>query len=268
MTERTDPSSGLPVPEPPLSNRDFELVIRRAAELQARESESAGQEGMSRLEVVRIGRELGLSTKHLHQALAEVASGEQSESGLLARLFGPLQVRAGRSVAGEMEQVAQTLERYLVEREFLTVVRRFPGRVLLTRASGIGAAVGRATSQLFGRSPLLKVTKLEFSVQPLEEGFAYVALATALTEQRTAAAAGSFLGGGSGAAFIGAALGIAIAPPAALIALPVLGGAVYGGHLYYENVTRKIEQQFESLLDRLQHGELPPALPRWPERRR
>lgn len=257
------PSSGSNLPERLLSNRDFELVIRRAAELQAREADEPGGTAITEAEAVRIGRELGLSSHHIHRALAEVGGEGEAESGLFLRLFGPVNVRASRVVAGDAPGVSKLLERYLCEREYLAVLRRFTDRVLFTRATGMAASMGRATSQIFSRSPLLKVSNLEMSVRDLEEGGAYVSLGTSLSTQRTTAAASSFVGGGTGAAVTGAILGIAVAPPAALIALPVLGAAVWGGHAYYEGLVRSVEVQLESLLDRLEHGELPPPARGW-----
>jgi len=244
------------LPERRLSNRDFELVIRRAAELQAREAEDGGADGMSEAEVVRIGRELGLSTEHLHRALAEVASDPPPESGAFHKLFGPANVRAARTVPGEAPPVSRALERYLVEREYLAVLRRLPDRVVFTRATGMVAAVGRASSQIFARSPLLRVRNLEMLVHPLDDGYSFVSLATSLNTQRNAAAASSLVGGGTGASLTGAILGIAIAPPAALVALPILGFSLWAGHAYYDGVVRDVQLQLESLLDRLEHGEL------------
>jgi hypothetical protein len=139
--------------------------------------------------------------------------------------------------------------------------------VVLTRATGVVATVGRAMTNVFSRSPALDVPNLEMSVHPLDESAAYVTLSTALTRERTAAAAGAFVGGGSFAAFAGAALSIAIAPPAVLVALPVLGGAVYAGHTYYEGILKKTQLQLEALLDRLEHGELPQPSRGWGTRR-
>ena len=62
---------GETLPQRHLSTEQFELVIRRAAELQASAAEAGGEE-MSEGEIVRIGRELGLSGRYLQQALAEV----------------------------------------------------------------------------------------------------------------------------------------------------------------------------------------------------
>jgi hypothetical protein len=267
VTNLPDRPGGAP-PERRLSNRDFELVIRRAAELQAREAEGPDSDGVTEGELLRIGRELGLSTQYLHRALAEVSGSSVDESGVLTQLFGPVTVRAGRTVRGEAGDVGRLLERYLVEREYLAVLRRFPDRVLLTRATGVAAVMGRAASQIFSRSPLLRVNNLEMAVHDLEEGFTYVNLGTSMQQQRTATAASSLLGGGTSAGLAGAVLGIAIAPPAALVALPILAGAVYGGHIYYEGVLRAVQLQLESLLDRLEHGELPAPVGRWSAPRR
>ena len=99
-------------------------------------------------------------------------------------------------------------------------------------------------------------------MQPLEDGYSYATLATSLASERTATAAGSILGGGSAAAVVGAVAAIAVAPPAALVALPVLGGVAYGGHAYYESLIAKTQVQLEALLDRLEHNELPPPVQR------
>ena len=259
MTELPE-KAGRPanLPEPRLSNRDFELVIRRAAELQARDAEGADADGIAEGEVLRIGRELGLSTQHLHRALAEVKGVGETESGVMTRLFGPAEIRVGRTVPGDAAGIAQVLEQYLVNREYLSVLRRFPDRVVLTRAGGATAAVGRAMSRAFNRTPPLSISTLETTVRPLEEGYAFVSLGTSLSGKRSATAAASILGGGSGAALAAAVLGIAIAPPAALLALPILGVSMYGGHAYYENAVERVQVQLESLLDRLEHGELKP----------
>jgi hypothetical protein len=251
-----------------LSTRDFELVIRRAAELQAREAEEFGGEGISEAEAMRIGRELGLSNQNLHRALAETSGAVSTETGVMAGLFGQGNVRAGRAVPGNAETVARTLETYLVEREYLVVLRRFPDRVLFTRASGMVAAMGRATSQFFSRSAPLRVENLEMSVQPFEEGYTFVSVATSVTSSRTATAASSLVGGGAVGGLTAAILGIAVAPPAALVAIPIIGLSGLFGRAYYKSVVRNLQTQLESLLDRLEHGDLPPPIrARIPSRR-
>jgi hypothetical protein len=260
-SEEAGTGSNLPVPR--LTNRDFELVIRRAAELQARESEERfGGDGISEGEVFRIGRELGLSKENLQRAIAEM-SGSVPEEGVLTSMFGPTTVRVSRALRGDAAEVAKVLERYLEEREYLAVLRRFNDRVVFTRASGMVASMGRAASQMFSRSPLLNVTNLEMAVRPFDSEKAFVSLSTSLRSNRTAAATSSLIGGGTGAAVTGAVLGIAIAPPAALVALPILGLSVYLGRNYYDGLVDEVRVQLEALLDRLEHGDLPPPVGGW-----
>ena len=265
LVDNREPTENLPARR--MSNRDFEMVIRRAAELQARDSEGSDSDGIEEAEVLRIGRELGLSTQHLHRALVEVKGSEADETGVFAKLFGPAHVRVGRTLRGDPKEIASVLEGYLVAREYMAVLRRMPDRVVFTRATGASAAVGRAMSKAFNRTPLLPVVNLEMASQRLEEGFSYVSLATSLSGQRTATATTSIVGGGSGTAIGAAVLGIAIAPPAALLALPFLAATMFGGHAYYSGVVRKVQIQLESLLDRLEHGELVRASGPWSPRK-
>jgi hypothetical protein len=232
------------------------MVIRRAAELQASQSDDVSDgEGVSEVEVIRIGQELGLSPEHLQRAIAETA-GARPEQGFLHEVFGPETARASRLVRGDPGKVLRTLERYLVDREFLVVQRRFPDRVVFTRATGILASMGRAVSQTLSRAQPLDVENLDVSCRSLDDGSAWVSIATSLRVNRNTVAASSFVGGGMGATVAGAVLGIAIAPPVALVALPVLGASVFGGRAYYAGVVRDTGVRLESLLDRLEHGEL------------
>lgn len=261
------PLSPVKAPGQLLSSQEFEAVIKRAAELQARAAEQHGSEGMDPAELVRIGQELGLSTTHLQQAIAEVRGGGAAESGMLYKLFGPAQIRASRTVPSDAEDVREELERYLLDREYYTVLRRFHDRTIYEQASGVHAAVGRSMSQAFGRSRLLGFSKLEVAVQPLEDGFSYVTLGTDLSGQRAGSAAGAAFGGGGGGIAVATALGIAVAPPAALLGIPVFAGMTLIMRAAYSSNVRKAQLKLESLLDRIQHDELPPPqrkkLPRY-----
>lgn len=266
MGDLPDAPRSRPVPEGGerrLSSHDFELVIRRAAELQARASdEEAGGEGVTESEALRIGRELGLSGRHLERALAEVHTRTPPETGLLARLYGAATVACSRTVPGDAPAIRELLERYLVEREFMRVLRRFPERTVYTRGEGVAAAVGRATRKAFDRHPMLSLPSLELSVRQLEPGFCHVTLVTSLAGSRVGTAAGATaVGGGAGTA-VAVALGIAIAPPLALLGLPVLGGALLGSRAIYASIFERTQLQLESLLDRLEHGEIVAPPPR------
>jgi hypothetical protein len=261
LPDRLRPEEERPVPQ--LSSQQFEMVIRRAAELQARSAEEPGSEIMAEDEALRIGRELGLSDRHLSQALAEVRSAPKEESGFLSRAIGEAVIACSRTVPGNADAVRALLENYLLEHEFMVVLRRLPGRTVYVKARGVLAVIGLSTKQLFNRSPPLALDGLELSVQPLEEGYSFVTISTDLSGKRAGYAAGGVAVGGTMTGMGSLALAIAIAPPAAVLALPVLGIAAIATRGAYAANARKIRVQLESLLDRLEHGELPKSKPGW-----
>ncbi len=242
------------------------MVIRRAAELQARAAES-GDEGLTEAEAIRIGRELGLSGANLSQALAEIRGSGAGEPGLLDRVMGSAVLQASRVIAGEPEAVRRRLEGYLVDHEYYSVLRRHPDRVLFEPASGALAAFGRAATRAFSRSAILRVDNLELSVQPLEDGFSLVSLLTRLSGERAGFLVGGVLGGGALGGMAATALGIAVDPAAALLGLPLFGGGMYGMRWAYLHGAHRTQTQLEALLDRLEHGELPSSPPAWQRRR-
>jgi hypothetical protein len=119
------------------------------------------------------------------------------------------------------------------------------------------AGIQRATSEVFGKTPLLKVKNLEVSVRTLEPGSSFVTLATDLSGERTGHAVGGAVMGGGFGGTSALVLGIAVAPAAALIAVPIAAAFAYGWRYGYQSEARKVSVQLESLLDRLEHGELP-----------
>lgn len=239
-----------------LTNEQFEMVIRRAAELQAGSAEEGGAEGLSEDEVLRIGRELGLSGTHLGRALAEVRSGAAPERGVVARLMGTSRFSVSRAVPGGASVVARDLEQYLVEHEYLVVQRRLADRTVFVRASGMLAAVARTTTGMFRRSPLLGVETLDVAVRPLEDRLCFVGLSTDLAGERTGHLVGGTVLGGVFGTVGAASLSIAVGPVAALIGVPILAAGLGGMRYAYQGEARKVLVQMEALLDRLEHGDL------------
>lgn len=237
-----------------LSTAEMEAVIRRAVELQAGAS-SAG-EGVTETEIIRIAQELGLPSQHVQQALAEVRGRGTPETGLLAQTFGEARVGAARIVMLATNRAQADLERYFLQCEHMIVQRRRPGWTVYERASGIAAAMGRATQ----RAPLIKAPTVEVSISAAEEGSCYVSLSVDLSSARAGFAAGAAVAGGGGGTAVATVLGLAVAPPAALLGLPVLAGIWWGMRASYGNVADRTRLRLESILDRLESGELlPPA---------
>jgi hypothetical protein len=254
---------GEKLPARQLSTEQFEMVIRRAAELQARSSEDPGAEVMAEEEVLKIGRELGLSHRNLSQALAEVRGTRQEQSGFRTRTLGDALVAYSHEVPGSVAEVSQRMERYLAEHEYMVVLRRLPSSTVFVKARGVMAVIGQSTSQLFNKSPPLGLENIEVSVQPLEEQRSYISVSTDLSSRRTGYAAGGAVAGGTATGVGSLALAIAIAPPAALLALPALGLAAYLTREAYSANARGVRVRLENLLDRLEHGELPKQTSLW-----
>jgi hypothetical protein len=228
----------------------MEAVIRRAVELQA--SSSPTGEGVSEGELVRIGGELGIPAAYLKQALAEVRSDGAPEHGLLASAFGEAQIGASRIVHLPAEQAQAQLERYLVECEHMLLQRRQPGWAVYERGSGIGAQLGRGLSSL----KLINAPLIRMVVEAAEAGRSYVALSANLATARAGFATGALLGGGGGGLAAATVLGIAVAPVAAFAAVPLTAAVWWGMRAGYSHTTAQAGLRLESVLDRLESGEL------------
>lgn len=259
-------SGGSGPPARRLSSQELEAVIRRAHELQTTRADR--EDGLSEAEVIQIGKELGLSTGHVRQALAEVATPKPpAEAGTMTRMMGPSVFTASRAVPGDARQVREQIEQYLLEVECMEIVRRHPGgRTQYRRGQGIGATLRRATSQLNSRSRFaqFKLQEVTVEVQPLETGFSLVTLGADLGTVRAAMlATGGTMGGVGGTAAAGF-LGVAVDPLAALLGIPILAGGYLFSRMAYGSVTGSTANQMEAFLDRVQHGELHvPTAPDW-----
>ena len=256
-----------------LTQEQFEMVIRRAAEMQARAAEEPGVGALTETEAIRIGREIGISPSHLRRALAETSGVAAPPPSTAVKLLGPAWVRASRTVPGSASGVRDQLDQYLVQRERLAPVRRFPDRTTYARARGneLQRVVQLARETLMSRKqqPLVgagfrlrQAREVESTVQPLEEGFSYVTLGVDLGNVRAGMAAGGASVGGAIALGTAVVLGIAVDPAAALLGLPALPGAMWGTRMIQIKTAAHAQTHLESILDCLERGE-PLVLPRY-----
>ena len=105
-----------------LTRRQFDAVIRRAAELAVSDPEG-GDGALTEVELLRIARDVGLSESHIRMALAEVRSGVAG-GGPIVRVFGPESIRASRVVPGGAEEITAQVEVFLVAGQLLQRVGR------------------------------------------------------------------------------------------------------------------------------------------------
>jgi hypothetical protein len=259
------PGRGPAPPERRLSPEQFEAVIRRAAELQARSADDPSMEGVSPAELIRIGREIGLAPHHVQRALAETRSDQAAAPTLKETVFGPGLAVAGRVVPGSAENVRAELDRYLQEREWLTAIRRRADRSIYRKAGGVDLAkmISLFKDSMTGsRQPpvgagfkLRNASQVELSVEPLDETSCYVGLRADLRNYRTGFATAGVVGGWGMASAVGAVLAIAIDPAAALLGLPLGGGAMYGFRAAQAHLVDHAQTHLESILDCLERSE-------------
>src|SRR4051794_27942351 len=100
-------------PKPParLDRASLERVLARAAELQSTTGDTPEEE-FTEEQLIELGKEVGLSSQHLRQAMAEERTrsmDQEPETGLAASLFGPSRVSAWRTVEGKAQDVLATI---------------------------------------------------------------------------------------------------------------------------------------------------------------
>jgi hypothetical protein len=258
-------------PRPParrLSTEQMEAAVRRAVELQAKETDVTGDAGVTEDELVRIGAELGITPAHMRRAMAEVSAQAAPAATLGARILGPARISASRTVPGEPDDVRRHIERYLLDSQYLAVLRRLPDRTVYEKSGGFQVELARvmdATRTALGsggRAPrigagfdLRTARTTEVAVQPVDRGHSYVTMTVDLGNQRTGYWVGITTASGMGALSIGAVAAVAIAPPAGLIALPLLGASTWGTRVSYQAVVNRARVHLEALLDHLERGE-------------
>jgi hypothetical protein len=257
-----------------ITRRDFEVVIRRAAELSAGEAEG-DEESLSEAEVIRIATELGLPARHVRQALFELPEIAAPEVGR-EDYFGQPVLTATRVVPGRAEDQLRRIEDYLTTREYLQTVRRRADRAFFMPADDAISNLARGLLRPSRRYFLSRAHRVIVSVRPIEESQAHVQIAVDLSDQRKQAVrsgwiAGSFLGAVIGG---GASLAVVLAdlPSAAAVAAHITAFAAgFAGTLTASLATSRAafrralagaKFELDGLLDRAEHGqslEPPPA---------
>src|SRR5215212_3954892 len=113
----TGPPSNLPA-RPPLDRTALERVLARAAELQAREGD-ASEGAFSEEQILDLGKEVGLSSQHLRQALAEERTRVElpDSGGALDGAIGGARVAARRLVPGTPALVLDALHDWMTREE-------------------------------------------------------------------------------------------------------------------------------------------------------
>lgn len=241
-----------------ISRAALERIIQRAAELQAGEHDIG--EGLTRDEVVALGKDVGIPPRYLQQALLEEETRTVIEAGRgpVAWLAGPPALTAARVVPGDRAAVERALGTALERDELLQVKRRFPDQTTWEPKAGAFASLQRALGAGGKTFALTRATEIAGAVAPLEPGFCHVRLRADVSHQRRQRLVGvaTVVAAGLIVAVVAPVLGL-VAPMALVpIAAATVAAGVYArGHV---RSNERVHVSLEQVLDRLERGDVRP----------
>jgi len=251
-----------------LTRREFDAVIRRAADLAATDPDSA-EGALSEADVFRIAAEVGLNERHVRRALADVRAGRVDE-GVLDRIFGPSTVSASRVVAGTPEAIAAELDDFLVASQLLQPVRRGVSVLQYRPAVDWASQLARAASFTSRKYYVASAKSVEVHLDAVDEKQTLVEIqvdpGTRNDDIGSAVVVGGIAGGGVGA--LGAWALASLTPIGFALGVGTVAGlGLWAGvtHLYgrtHKGKLREVTLEVEGVLDALETGESlepPPA---------
>ncbi len=258
-------------PSRSLTRKEFDEVIRRAAEIAASEPEGADS-GLTEKELYRIAGEVGLDERHVRKALVQVRTSPPSGRGPVAALYGPSFVVASRVVPGTRKELQRKIDDFMVAGRLLQAVRTGGPVSLYRPAVDWASQIARAASSTSRKYYVASAKRVEVRFEPVEEGRTLVEIEVEPGTRDEYLLGGGLGGLGSGAAVgVGVALALAAAGPVALgVAAGVaVGSAAMGGvwwitGSFHKRRLLEVRAEVEGILDRLESGEsLEPPPPSW-----
>jgi hypothetical protein len=249
-------------PSRSLTRKEFDEVIRRAAEIAASEPES-GDSGLTEGDLFRIAGEVGLDEKHVRKALVQVRTSPPAGRGPVASLYGPTFVVASRVVPGSRSELADKIDDFMVAGQLLQAVRKSASVLLYRPAVDWASQIARAASSTSRKYYVAAAKRVEVRLEAVEEGRTLVEIEVEPGTRDEYLLGGSIGGlGAGGGAGVGVALAVAAAGPVALgVAAGIaVGSAVFGGVCwiagsYHKKRLLEVRSEVEGILDRLEMGE-------------
>jgi len=249
-------------PPASLDRAALERILQRAAELQAGEREIGDQ--LSPEDVLALGREVGIPSRYLQQAMLEEQNRAPAAqlSGILNTTVGPGEVSAARVIRGEPGDLELGLLKWMEQNELLAVQRHYGSRIQWEPLRGMQVAFRRSAAMLgSGSRPFMlsKANLVSASLTALEPGYSHVALTASLREQRSA-----YVGGGAAFVSIGLAGTLVLAALNAFwlvlaVPMPFALGLGYGVTRRYRPVVERTRLGLERALDHLERGQVKPS---------
>ena len=270
----------------PLTRRDFDRVMRRAAEFAADDPGGTG-DFFSDAEVVRIGREVGLRERHVRRALEEHrARGGGGGEGAAGWWGGGLRVlllrdeiAASRTIERPRAVIRQELDEFMVGGQLLQRVRRKDDLLQYRPAVDWVSRVARAASFRSGQHYVASSRLVEVWLERLGAGSTLVGIR--VDPGIAANYRNWWVFAGCVAGPLGVAAGISVAAPSLLAVGTVVlaGGAAFvlasltAALLAVPGFRRRladVRSEVEGVLDGLENENglepPPPAWRRWVRR--
>jgi hypothetical protein len=250
-----------------LDRSALDRVLKRAGELQAKAGEP--DEEISEAQLIELGKEVGLSSEYLRQAIAEERTrvNVEEDHTRAGRWIGPAMVSARRVVPGTPGEVLAALDRRMQRDECLQIKRRYGDRIVwearrdlfgnIRRSLNVGGRgyhltrvhdVAATSVAVDGKSVLLRLDADLSTVR-----------AARLRNGSITAAAG--VAGGAAVIGFGALFAPVLLPFLAMALVPTAVGAGAAAAVLrsHRGVAERTQLALEQALDAMEH--LPPALP-------
>lgn len=262
-----------------ITRKEFDEVIRRAAEIAASEPEG-GDPALTEQDLFRIAREVGLEERYVRQALVQVRSSPPTARGPVAAWYGPSSVVASRVVPGTRDALVGRVDEFMVAGNLLESVRKSASVLQYRPPVDWVSQIARAAASTSRKHHVASAKRVEVRFEEVHEGHVLVEIEVE-PGTRGDYLAGGVAGGVAGGAVsgVGVALALAaVAPVAAGVAVGagvLVGSGVFGwlswltGY-YHKRRLQEVRSEMEGILDRLESGESlepPPASwRRWVQR--
>ncbi|HJQ21642.1 MAG TPA: hypothetical protein VJ867_14940 [Gemmatimonadaceae bacterium] len=246
----------------------LERVLARAAELQAETGDDSdlvdAPDALTEQQILDVGKEVGLSSSYIRQALAEerarIEALPGAASGVASHLFGGTRVAVQRVVPGAAERVLATLDRWMQREEWLRVVRQRADRIIWEPRRGLLSSVRQL---LRGRDyALYRANDIAATVIRMDDASTLVRLEADFTVLRRTmvgqTGAGTVVGTASSVALVamGVMMPVAVAP-----ALLIAGASYATSRRTQAHALQRAQLTLEHVLDRLEQGDAtPPTL--------
>ena len=243
-----------------VSRSALERVLARAAELQSASGDDTGPaETLTEAQVEELGKEVGLSTQHIRQALAEerarIEPVNATDSGLGYQLFGPGVVSTQRIVHGKPDRILPTIDRWMQRDEALRVKRQRADFISWEPARGVVGSIRRLLGS--GDFALARADEVNATVVSVDDQSSVVRLQATFEALRATMGRGAAAGAVFGAASTGVALVLGVMVPVAIAPAIVFGtGSYYSARRRQHHAVQRAALALEQLLDRLERGDM------------